>query len=100
MVEATEPLDQHARSLKTHELDDGGADRIGPDRRSQRKRAARLAVLLRALQHQIARRVVQPVDHLEMLVEVDALERRHPGLENLYPADRSIVVALPRCLLA
>src|SRR5580698_2281508 len=43
---------------------------------------------------------MQPVDHLQMRVEIDALERRHPRLENLDPADRAIIAALPRRFLA
>ena len=43
---------------------------------------------------------MQPVDHFQMRVEIDALERRHPRLEDFDPADRAIVTALPRRLLA
>ena len=80
------------------QLDDRGADRIGPHRRAQREGAAGFLVVLRALQHEVAARLVQPVDHFEILVEIDALDRGHPGLEDLQPADRAIVPALPRRL--
>ena len=98
-VEAIKPAHQHARSFDADEFDDRGADRIGSDRRAQRKCAARLAVFLRALQHDVARRAMQPVDHFQMRVEIDAHERRHPRLKNLDPADRAIMAALPRRLL-
>src|ERR1700688_1225203 len=43
---------------------------------------------------------MQPVDHFQMRVEIDALECRNPRLENLDPADRAAMAALPRRLLA
>ena len=46
----------------------------------------------------VAARLVQPINHFEIFVEVDALDRWHPGLENLEPADRPVVTALPRRL--
>src|SRR5437879_2532180 len=41
---------------------------------------------------------MQPVDHLDIFVAVDALDRGHPRLENLEPTDRAILAALPGCL--
>jgi hypothetical protein len=41
---------------------------------------------------------MQPVEHFEIGVEIDALERRQPWLKNLEPADRAIVTSLPRRL--
>src|SRR5512141_583549 len=43
---------------------------------------------------------IQPVDDFEIGVEIDALQRRHPWLENLEPADRPVVTPLPRRVLA
>src|SRR6202020_1489655 len=43
---------------------------------------------------------MQPVDHLQMRVEIDALKRRHPRLKNFDPADRAIIATLPRRFLA
>ena len=45
-------------------------------------------------------RQMQPVDHFEIAVEIDALQRRHPRLENLQPADRTVMTSLPRRILA
>jgi hypothetical protein len=41
---------------------------------------------------------VQPVDHFEILIKIHALDRGHPGLENLQTADRAVLAALPRRL--
>ena len=87
-------------ALDADQLDDRGADRVRPHRRAQRERAAGRFVVLRALQHEIAARLMQPVDHFEIGVEIDALQRRHPWLENLEPADRAVVTSLPRRLQA
>src|ERR1700754_701137 len=38
---------------------------------------------------------MQPVDHLQVRIEIDALQRRHPRLENLQPAHRAVVTPLP-----
>src|SRR5437879_3693519 len=43
---------------------------------------------------------MQPVDHFEIGIEIDALDRGHPGLENLEATDRAVVAALPRGLQA
>ena len=90
------PRTRDGAALDADQLDDRGADRVRPHRRAQRKCTARRFVVLRALQHQIAARLMQPVDHLEIGVEIDPLQRRHPGLENLQPADRAVVTPLPR----
>src|SRR5262249_10348078 len=70
--------------------------RIGPHRRAQRKSAAGLLVVLRTLQHEIAARLVEPVDHLEVFVEVDALDGRYERLKYFQPADRAVLPPLPR----
>ncbi|OIQ66762.1 hypothetical protein GALL_516650 [mine drainage metagenome] len=44
--------------------------------------------------------MMQPVDHFEMFIEIDALQRRHPRLENLEPANRTAMAPLPRRILA
>src|SRR5258705_527297 len=36
--------------------------------------------------------------NLEIAVEIDPLQRRYPGFENLQPANRAIVTPLPRRL--
>ena len=90
LVEAIEAAHQDDVAFDLDELDDRGADRIGPHRRAQRERAAGFLVVLRALQHQVAARLVQPVDHFETFVEIDALDRGHPRLENLQPAHRAV----------
>src|SRR5258706_14218553 len=41
---------------------------------------------------------MQPIDHFEVGIEIDPLQRRHPRLENLEPADRAIMTPLPRHL--
>src|SRR5882762_3218229 len=41
---------------------------------------------------------MQPIDHFEIAVEIDPLQCRHPGLENLEPADRAVVTPLTRRL--
>src|SRR6185295_6282775 len=63
-----------------------------------RKGAARLLIVLRTLQHEVAARLVQPVDHLEILVEIDALDGGHERLEDFQPADRAVLPPLPRRL--
>src|SRR5437016_8599183 len=98
LVEAIEAAHQNRVALDADQLDDRGAQRIRPLWRAQRKGAARRFVVLRTLQHQIAARQMQPIDHFEVGVEVDPLQRRHPWLENLEPAHRAIMTPLPWCL--
>src|SRR5215470_1844887 len=74
VVEAIEPTHQHGVALDGDEFHDRGRDRIRPHRRAQRERATGRFVVLRALQHEIAARPVQPVDHLEVGIEIDALD--------------------------
>src|ERR1700687_1652605 len=63
---------------------------IGFGRTGERSENAPRVDLLffRALPHQVAARQMQPIDHLEIGIKIDALQRRHPWLENLEPADR------------
>ena len=44
----------------------------------------------------MAARLVEPVEHFEISVEIDALDGGHPGFEDLEPANRAIVTALSR----
>ena len=39
---------------------------------------------------------MQPVDHFQTFVEIHALDRGHPGLEDFQPADRAVETTLPR----
>src|ERR1700676_1977705 len=96
--EAIEAAHQDFIALDADQLDDRGADRVRPHRRAQREGAARRFVVLRALQHEIAARLMEPVDHFEIAIEIDSLQRRHPGLENFEPAHRTVMTALPRRL--
>src|SRR5471032_3311341 len=43
---------------------------------------------------------MQPIEHFEITVEIDALQRRQPRLENLEPAHRAVMPTLPRRLQA
>src|SRR5262245_11383140 len=97
-VEAIEPTHQNGVALDANQLDDRGCDRIGPHRRAQREGATGLLVVLRALQHQVAARLMQPVDHFEIFVEIDALDGRHKRLKNFQPANRAVKAPLPRRL--
>ena len=73
LVETVEAAHQHDVTFDADQLDDRGADRIGAHGRAQRERAAGVFVVLRALQHQIAARLMQPVDHFEI-----SNRNRHP----------------------
>src|SRR4051812_38914784 len=91
LVETVETAHQHRVAFKRDEADGRHADRIGTYRRAQREGAARLAIMVpRALLHEIAARTVEPVQHLEMSEGVDAVQRRHPGLEDFEPANRPL----------
>src|SRR5258708_3419207 len=91
LVEAIEAAHQHRRAPDANELDDRGTDRVRPHRRAQRECASGGFVVFRTLQHEIAARQIQPVDHFAVGVEIDALQRRPPRLENLQPADGAVV---------
>ena len=54
------------------------------------------SLLFGALQHDVAARLVQPIEHFEVRVEVDAFQRHNPWLEDFKPADRAIMPSLPR----
>jgi molybdopterin-binding protein len=95
-VEAIQAAHQHRAALDRFQLDDGRADRIGPYRRAQRKRAMRLAVAGRALQEQITPRLVQPIEHLQALESCDALQGRHPGIKDFDAAQRPVMPPLTR----
>ena len=79
-------------------------DRVGPGRRAQGKGAALGAVMAGHLQHQIARRLVHPVEHDEMGAGLHVLEGRRPALIDLEGADgvgfagvfRAVLARLPR----
>ncbi|MGY3366863.1 hypothetical protein ACVWZL_003988 [Bradyrhizobium sp. GM2.4] len=95
---AIEPAHQNRVAFDADQLHDRRADRIRAHRRAQRKRAAGLLVVLRALQDDVAARLVEPVKHFEIAVEIDALDRRHERLEDLEPTYRAVCPALPRGL--
>src|SRR5581483_5297346 len=97
-VEAVEPAHQDCVALDLLQLHDRGADRIGAHRRAQREGAAGRLVVLRTLQHEVAARLVEPVDDFQVRIKVHALDGGHPGLEDLEPADRSVMASLPRGL--
>ena len=42
------------------------------------------------LQHDVAARLVEPVEHFEIAVEIDALDGGHERLEDLEPAHRTV----------
>ncbi|MNL57015.1 hypothetical protein D3C87_1805480 [compost metagenome] len=54
----------------------------------------RLAVVARALQHEIAARPIEPIEDLQALEPLDALQRLDPGCKNLDPADRPVMAPL------
>src|SRR5262249_44304773 len=43
-------------------------------------------------------RPVQPINHFEIAVKIDALDRWYPTLEDFQAADRPVLAALPRRL--
>ncbi len=79
-------------------------DRIGPRRRAQRKGAALLGVMARRLQHQIAPRLVHPVEQQHVAHGFEAREALGPARIELDGADgvglarvlRAILAPLPR----
>src|SRR5262245_27553845 len=97
-VEAVQAAHQQHRPLDLDELHDRRADRIGPHRRAQRENATGIAVAARTLQHKIAPRLVQPVEHFQALELADAVEALVPRLEDFYAAGRAVGPALPRTL--
>ncbi len=54
------------------------ADRVRPDRRAQRKRAAGAVPVVGVLQDQVAPRQVQPVEDVEARIGLDPLQRAVP----------------------
>ena len=54
------------------------------------------AIIGRALAHEIAARLVQPVEDLDPLERLDPVQRRDPGLVDLDPADRPVGPPLAR----
>jgi hypothetical protein len=69
---------------------------FGTNRRAQRKRSAGQAVIGRALPHEVAARLMQPIENLDPLVRLDPVQRRDPGLSDLDAADRSVGSPLAR----
>src|SRR5437868_14055835 len=100
LVQTIETAHEHRVALYTDQLHDRGADRVRPLWRPQRKCPTRRSVVLRALQHQIAARPMQPVDHFEIAVEIYPLQGRHPRFKNLKSTNRAVVTALTRRVLA
>src|SRR5262249_5797094 len=96
LVEAIEPAHQHGVALDADEFDDRGRDRVRPHRRAQGEGATRVPVVLRALQHEVAARPMQPVDHLKIGIEIDALDRGHIRLKDFKPAYWAVETALSR----
>ena len=96
-VEAVEPPDQQRRSFALDERRERRADRVRPHRRAQRKRAAGQAIIGRALAHEIAAQLVQPIEDLDPLIGLDprALD---PGLGDFEAADRPVHPPLPGAL--
>lgn len=54
--------------------DDRRADRVGAHRGTQGEGSYRMAIAFRALQHQIAAAFVEPIEHLDGLERVEALQ--------------------------
>ena len=90
LIQAVETSDEQARPFALDERRERRADRVRANGRAQRKRAARLTVIARALAHEIAARFMQPVEDLDPLERLDPVQRRDPWLENLDAADRPV----------
>ena len=96
LIEAVETPDQKRRPLALDQDGQRRPDRVRPNRRAQRKRAARLTVIGRALAHEIAAQFMQPIEDLDPLERLDPIQRRDPGLEDLDAADRPVGSPLAR----
>ena len=68
-------------------------DRIGPHRRTQRKGAAALGIMMRRLQHEVAARLIHPIEHDHVS---DAFETRQPCDPSRVEHDGADGVALAR----
>ncbi len=97
-IEAIETPHEQGSTFDRLQFDDRRADRIWPHRRAQRKCTVHLAVAGWALQNEITAGTVQPIENFQPLEGLHTLERRHPWLENLDSAKRSIMPALAQCL--
>src|SRR5215510_4312871 len=95
-VEAVEPAHQEAVGFHFHQAGDAAADRVGTHRRAQAEGAARRPVVRRALPHQVAPRQVHPIEDLDALIVVDAVESRDPRREDLDAAGRPVGAPLAR----
>jgi len=87
-VEAVQASDAERRALALDERDERRPDRVRADRRAERKRAPGRAVVGRTLANEVAARLVQPIENLDPLERVDAVQRCDPRLVNFDPADR------------
>jgi hypothetical protein len=75
-------------------------DRVRPRRRAQRKSAALLAGMPRHLQHEIAPRLVHPIEDEEVRAGLDASQRRGKARVDLQRADGVGFTRVLRALLA
>src|SRR5262245_22076354 len=96
LVETVETADADHQPVAADHLDDRSSDRNGAHRRAEREGAAADAVVVGALLHEIASRQVKPVQDLQALELVDAVERVLPAIEDLDPADRTVGPAMAR----
>jgi len=75
------------------QCDDRGCNRVWPHRRAQRESAGRPAGAVGRLQHEIAARMMHPVENLDARVDRDAGERLAPAFIHHDGADRSFQAA-------
>ena len=73
-----------------------GTDRIRTGGRPQRECAAGVSIIGWALENKIAAREMQPVKHFDSRICLKTLQCRHPGFENLDPANWAVNATLTR----
>src|SRR5271154_571037 len=66
-IQAIEAPHLEDRPFARYERGERRPDRVRPDRRAQRKRAPRRPIVGRALAHEVATRLVQPIEDLDPL---------------------------------
>ena len=98
-VDAVETAHEDRIWLDRDDLHERSSNRIGAQRRAERKDARRPPIGLGALLHKIAPRHVHPVEDFGALVAFEPYQPWPPGLVDLDPADGAFGRPLPRAVV-